>query len=469
MRAAAPALLGLTLLCFAAVCLSDAPTAEQRPRAKHVAALRLSRGVQAGFGASKDSDQAVRGRGHQEKAAHKAYSVREEDEHDEHDEHDDADDHDEHDEDDHDDEHEVEVSAADLKASLDLRIAAVFVTGIATLIGMSPFLITLKVSQNILLCVRAASAGTMLSLAVVHILPEAIHQLESVTTFPLASSLMVAGVFLAYLFQLVFQHAPHDSEEAETFPETLPSSTSTLPRPGSVATGAAGTSSVLSSNKQDPELGPGMVISPMAATPEGGMVHECCSCAIGTETDTDSQAGENRVSIGTDDRIDDLVVIRSMEVGCIVHSLILGLSLGLEPGFAAAGILLTVFSIHQFLEGLCLGYLITGLKSRTEKFSATSATMLSMPLGISIGLLVSVYGDTNAASNSAGPVTAGVSCVAGGLLLYSTLTNFLGEDLKRSDVLSSGKLRAAMGVAFFVGLAAMTSIAVGEAVSGGAH
>ena len=492
MRAAAPALLGITLLCLTVLCLADGPSpAEQRPRGKHLAAVQLSRGTPAGFGqrleGEPDRARDVPGRGHLESG--KGYSVREEEEeHDEHDENDEQDEHDEHDEhDDHEEEAAAvspEVAAADRKASLDLRIAAVFLTGLATIIGMSPFLMSLRVSQSVLLCVRAASAGTMLSLAVVHILPEAIHKLEAVTTFPLASALMVAGVFVAYLFQLVFQHAPHDKEEELATPETLPSS---------AGPSAPGTSPSFA-NAKDPELGPRFPVFPMAPAPqvtwvpategawmpapgggltwapaqEGGMVHECCSCVV--EDETGSQAGPDRqVSVSTDDRISDIVVIRSMEMGCIVHSLILGLSLGLEPEFATAGILLTVYTIHQFLEGLCLGYLINGLKSRMEKASAVTATMLAMPLGVVIGLLVSQYGDTTTASNSAGPVTASVSSVAGGLLLYNTLTNFLGEDLKRSDVLSNGKLRAAMAVAFFVGLSAMTSIAAGEAASGDVH
>jgi zinc transporter 1/2/3 len=181
-----------------------------------------------------------------------------------------------------------------------------------------------------------------------------------------------------------------------------------------------------------------------------------------------SETGSTTFQVSGDDRVPDEIVIRSMEAGCIVHSLILGLALGLETDFNTLVILLTVFSVHQLLEGLALGYLISGIKSSLEKICAIVLTMISMPLGVAIGLLVSAFGDVSSANATAGPITACMSSIAGGLLLYTTLTNFTGEDVKRSDVLADGKLRAAMGLSFLVGLASMTAVSAGE-VANGSH
>jgi zinc transporter ZupT len=92
---------------------------------------------------------------------------------------------------------------------MNLRIASIFITGLATTAGMFPLVAIKKerVSSLLLLCIRAASAGSMLSLALVHILPEAGHRLESTSSYPIAGVAMAFGVFFASTFQLVVSAA----------------------------------------------------------------------------------------------------------------------------------------------------------------------------------------------------------------------------------------------------------------------
>ena len=93
-------------------------------------------------------------------------------------------------------------------------------------------------------------------------------------------------------------------------------------------------------------------------------------------------------------------------------------------------------------------------------------TTISVPAGAAAGLLVSVYGDSSSNAGASHPALASVQCLAGGLLLYTTLTSLVGEDLKRADVLEDWRKRAAMGLAFLAGMAAMSGVAAGEAFSG---
>jgi len=445
------ALLVIVLFFLATICVSGKyDDAALRLHSKSVAHARSGGATEDGFAlggprpslrgarrAEDDHDHDGDGHADHDAAEHDDHDDEHEDHDDGHEDHDDDDDHDDH------ADHAEENSAS---AALNLRIAAVFVTGLVTLIGMAPFFATSpgKISQKVILCVRAAAAGTMLSLAVVHIGPEAAHKLEKITPFPLAGTLMAVGVLISYVFQLVFHHAPHDREA-----KVLPDVESAGPVKTLLPMGAVTL----------PVVGAPMPMMDPGAT---GMVHQCCSCAVGSET------GSTTFQVSGDDRVPDEIVIRSMEAGCIVHSLILGLALGLEPNFNTGVILFTVFSVHQFLEGLALGYLISGIKSSLEKICAVVLTMVSMPLGVAIGLLVSVFGDVKSANATAGPITACMSSIAGGLLLYTTLTNFTGEDLKRSDVLADGNLRAAMGLSFLVGLASMTAVSAGE-VANGSH
>lgn len=46
--------------------------------------------------------------------------------------------------------------------------------------------------------------GTMLSVAVVHIVPEAEHTFKTLTPYPLPGALMLSGIFLAYCLEGVY-------------------------------------------------------------------------------------------------------------------------------------------------------------------------------------------------------------------------------------------------------------------------
>jgi zinc transporter ZupT len=96
--------------------------------------------------------------------------------------------------------------------SVNLRIGAMFATGAVTLLGLSPFFYSAAktIHQNVLICIRAGSAGTMLSMAVVHILPEATERLENLTHYPLSGVLLLAGIFVGYSLQVLL----HDEGES---------------------------------------------------------------------------------------------------------------------------------------------------------------------------------------------------------------------------------------------------------------
>ncbi|KAJ1472192.1 ZIP zinc transporter-domain-containing protein [Baffinella frigidus] len=426
----------LALLVVASSCMSDAShnggmlVRGLRTRPLHVALARTSEEMPV-------VDHS--------KVHRQALSLREADE-------DDDDHHDEHDE--HEDDHNADNqphSEEDALSSVNLRIAAVFITGVTTLAGLLPFLAVSAVPPTLILCVRAASGGTMISLALIHILPEASHSLEDVSPFPLAGTFMAVGVFLSYAVQLAFHRSstdstvraaalPKDVELGPVFTASNDAATSSGPDPS--ATGPVNYEA--SAPKASPLL-------------SAEIVHQCCLDTELLEAAAASEAAPEKVAI------------LSMEAGCFVHSVVIGLGLGLNTDYTTTAVLVGVLSIHQFLEGLCLGYLLSGLVSKVEKAVAVILTTLSVPAGATAGLIVSIYGSP--ASNDAAkshPALAIVQCLSGGLLLYTTLTNLVGEDLKRDDVLAPNawRKRLVMGVSFLVGMAAMSGVAAGEAFSG---
>jgi zinc transporter 1/2/3 len=81
--------------------------------------------------------------------------------------------------------------------------------------------------------------------------------------------------------------------------------------------------------------------------------------------------------------------VESIEFGCVAHSIILGLSLGLQGELSTATNLLIVFLLHQLLEAICLSHLIASLQNRMEMIIMCTLTVGSMPVGIAIGIIIS--------------------------------------------------------------------------------
>ena len=322
--------------------------------------------------------------------------------------------------DDHAEEHsEEEHSEEEHSASVNLRIGGIFITGITTLLGLVPFMAVAadKIPATLILCVRSAAAGTMLSLALVHILPESSHKLEAVTPFPLAGTLMAVGVFLSFVVQLVCHGSPQERTAAPS---------------------------------KDAELGHAHPIGAPEASPiaTAEFVHQCCSVSAEPGSSPSKVAGDDRVS-----RVESKVVIMSMEAGCVVHSVnpepkplnpqpetrnaqnqtqqppnpdpkrnlsrsphrspsctlspsgslppspplslslsqkptfqdqvIIGLSLGLVTEYSTLAVLIGVLAVHQFLEGLSIGYILSGLASKVSLIphaSPSSVPHLPSPL-----------------------------------------------------------------------------------------
>ena len=245
--------------------------------------------------------------------------------------------------------------------TLGLRIGAIFiilaVTSFSLVIFMFPA--TQKISPEALLYIRAASAGSMLSVAIVHIIPEAGHALEKVTEFPLAATTCLGGICVAYALECLGLHCNHDHH-----PVPGPASPE-YPQDKALAA-APPAMGMMPMYRMQP--------MPMAVT-TGQMVMGSAFGAV----EEDSAL----LKTGTPHH-----AVHSMEIGCISHSIVLGIALGLENSQETVILLLIVFTFHQALEGCCLSSLIASLDGIAMKLFFVAATAGSMPLGIFIGILI---------------------------------------------------------------------------------
>lgn len=149
----------------------------------------------------------------------------------------------------------------------------------------------------------------------------------------------------------------------------------------------------------------------------------------------------------------------TFELGCVAHSVVLGLALGVMTDAKELVLTLTiVLAVHQAVEGLALGSVLAATQrlSRRKKYVLALVYAVTLPAGIAGGLLASNSYDPTA------PVAVLVQGVAnglsGGLLLYVSMFSLLGAELSQHDLLHRPLLAAGLMLAVLCGAAVMCVI-----------
>ncbi|KAF7018954.1 hypothetical protein CFC21_032187 [Triticum aestivum] len=164
---------------------------------------------------------------------------------------------------------------------------------------------------------------------------------------------------------------------------------------------------------------------------------------------------------GADDEKDTIrhrVISQVLELGIVVHSVIIGISLGASQNPETIKPLVAALSFHQMFEGMGLGGCIV-----QAKFKARSIVImilffcLTTPVGILIGFGISrVY---NKNSPTALVVEGSLNSVAAGILIYMALVDLLAADFMNPKVQSRGKLQLGINVSMLVGAGLMSMLA----------
>ncbi|XP_031498925.1 zinc transporter 8-like [Nymphaea colorata] len=158
------------------------------------------------------------------------------------------------------------------------------------------------------------------------------------------------------------------------------------------------------------------------------------------------------------DLIRHRVISQVLELGIVVHSVIIGISLGASESPCTIKPLVAALSFHQFFEGMGLGGCIVQAKFKS-KATAIMALFFSLttPVGIAIGIGISSTYNEN--SPTALIVEGVFNSASSGILIYMALVDLLAADFMAPKMLNSGKLQLLANVSLLLGAGLMSLLA----------
>ncbi|KAK9714693.1 hypothetical protein RND81_06G112800 [Saponaria officinalis] len=152
------------------------------------------------------------------------------------------------------------------------------------------------------------------------------------------------------------------------------------------------------------------------------------------------------------------IVAQVLELGIVVHSVVIGLSMGVSNNPCTIRPLVAAMCFHQLFEGMGLGGCILqanyGIKVKAIMVAFFATTT---PLGIAIGLAILNVYDEN--SPAALIIVGVLNAMSAGLLIYMALVDLLAADFMGHKLQSSIKLQFVCYSAVFCGMGIMSLMA----------
>lgn len=179
---------------------------------------------------------------------------------------------------------------------------------------------------------------------------------------------------------------------------------------------------------------------------DGSLGHGDGSAAVVLQPSDSSQLIRNRV------------ISQVLELGIVVHSVVIGISMGATQSPKTIKPLIAALSFHQFFEGLGLG----GCISQAKYKCGTITTMilffsLTTPMGIGIGIAISnIY---NEHSPTALIVEGVLNSASAGILIYMALVDLLACDFMNPNLQINFRLQLGCNLALLVGACSMSILA----------
>ncbi|KAE8654115.1 Zinc transporter 5 [Hibiscus syriacus] len=133
------------------------------------------------------------------------------------------------------------------------------------------------------------------------------------------------------------------------------------------------------------------------------------------------------------------IISQVLEVGIVVHSVVIGISLGASQSADTIRPLVAALSFHQFFEGMGLGGCISQAEFKSL-WVAIIGTFFSLttPLGIAIGIGVSSFYKHN---TQTALIVGVLNSASAGILVYMALVDLLAADFMNLRLQSNATLQ----------------------------
>ncbi|GAB2293216.1 ) transport protein [Dionaea muscipula] len=158
------------------------------------------------------------------------------------------------------------------------------------------------------------------------------------------------------------------------------------------------------------------------------------------------------------DLMKNRVVAQVLELGIVVHSVVIGLSMGASDNYCTIQPLVIAICFHQLFEGMGLGGCITQAEYEF-KMKAIMVFFFSVttPGGIVLGILLQHIYDEN--SPTALIVVGVLNAISAGLLIYMALVDLLAAEFKGPKLQRNMKLQLISYVVALLGTGLMSLMA----------
>ncbi|KAK6118296.1 hypothetical protein DH2020_047969 [Rehmannia glutinosa] len=152
------------------------------------------------------------------------------------------------------------------------------------------------------------------------------------------------------------------------------------------------------------------------------------------------------------------VIAMVLELGIIVHSIVIGLSLGASNNTCSIKGLVAALCFHQMFEGMGLGGCILQAEYKFIKKAAMAFFFaVTTPFGIALGMALSSSYKENSPRSL---ITVGLlNASSAGLLIYMALVDLLAADFMGPKLQGSVKLQLKSYVAVLLGAGGMSLMA----------
>ncbi|KAL5741771.1 hypothetical protein ACOSP7_028503 [Xanthoceras sorbifolium] len=152
------------------------------------------------------------------------------------------------------------------------------------------------------------------------------------------------------------------------------------------------------------------------------------------------------------------VISQVLELGIVVHSVIIGISLGASESPKTIKPLVAALTFHQFFEGMGLGGCISQAKFKGGAVAIMVLFFsLTTPVGIGIGIGISNVYDEN--SPTALIVEGVFNAASAGILIYMSLVDLLAADFMNPKMQTNLRLQIWSNISLFLGAGCMSLMA----------